>query len=91
MPIPPDALVALPRPFTARLLLNRLARALRRRGWTVDRRYAETRPMLRVFFPDAPCLGDTVTIAAGDGGWWYRSITGNCWRPARIWTWRSHR
>ncbi len=79
--IPPDALAALPRPLTARWLLNRLARALRRHGWTVDRRYAETRPMLRVFFPDAPCLGESVTVAAGDGGWWYRSSTGELLAP----------
>ncbi|WP_207924071.1 hypothetical protein, partial [Actinomadura bangladeshensis] len=79
--IPPDALTALPRPLTARRLLNRLARALRRQGWTVDRRYFETPPMLRVFFPGAPCLGDSVTIAAGDGGWWYRSSTGELLAP----------
>ncbi|MCQ0006332.1 hypothetical protein [Actinomadura madurae] len=84
MLIPPDALVALPRPFAARRQLNRLARVLRRHGWTVDRRYAETLPMLRVFFPGAPCLGDSVTVVSGDGGWWYRSSTGEllapCWR-----------
>lgn len=79
--IPPDALVALPRPFTARRHLNRLARTLRRRGWTVDHRYAETRPILRVFFPDAPCLGDSITVAAGNGGWWYRSSTGELLAP----------
>ncbi|TDD73490.1 hypothetical protein E1293_31280 [Actinomadura darangshiensis] len=79
--VPPDALVALPRPFIARRQLNRLARALRRRGWTVDRRYAETCPMLRVFFPDMPCLGDSVTVAGGDGGWWYRSSTGELLAP----------
>ncbi|WP_152563814.1 hypothetical protein [Actinomadura welshii] len=81
MLIPPDALAALPRPFTARRRLDRLARALRRHGWTVDRRYLETLPMLRVFFPDAPCLGDSITVVSGDGGWWYRSSTGELLAP----------
>jgi hypothetical protein len=67
--IPPDALAALPRPFTARLLLNRLGRALRRRGWRVERRYAETLPVLRVHFPDVAGLGESVTVVGGDRGW----------------------
>jgi hypothetical protein len=58
-----------------------LARALRRQGWTVDRRYLETLPMLRVFFPGAPCLGDSITVVGGDGGWWYRSSTGELLAP----------
>ncbi|MFF4242803.1 hypothetical protein ACFYYL_43680 [Actinomadura geliboluensis] len=81
MLIPPDALVALPRPFTARRHLNRLARTLRRRAWTVDRRYAETRPILRVHFPDFGGLGESVTVVGGDGGWWYRSSTGELLAP----------
>ncbi len=79
--IPPDALVALPRPLTARRLLNRLARALRRRGWTVERRYAETLPMLRMHFPEVTGLGESVTVVGGDGGWWYRSSTGELLAP----------
>ncbi|WP_024934134.1 hypothetical protein [Actinomadura welshii] len=81
MLVPPDALTASPRPFTARRRLNRLARALRRDGWTVERRYAETLPTLRVFFAGAPCLGDSVTVVSGDGGWWYRSSTGELLAP----------
>ncbi|MFB4311956.1 hypothetical protein [Actinomadura sp. GTD37] len=81
MPIPPDALVASPRPSTARRQLNRLARALERRGWRVDRRYAETRPLLLVHFPGVTGLGDSVIVAAGDGGWWYRSSTGELLAP----------
>ncbi|MFA1546777.1 hypothetical protein [Actinomadura chokoriensis] len=81
MPIPPDALVASPRPFTARRLLNRLGRALRRRGWRVERRYAETRPLLRVHFPDVAGLGESITVVGGDGGWWYRSSTGELLAP----------
>lgn len=73
--VPPDALAALPRPLTARRWLNRLGRALRRQGWRVDRRYGETLPVLRVYFPGAPTLGESITVAAGDGGWWYRSST----------------
>ena len=79
--IPPDALVALPRPFIARRRLNRLARALRRRGWRVDRRYAETRPILRVHFPNVCGLGESVTVVGGQGGWWYRSSTGELLAP----------
>ncbi|SFP73837.1 hypothetical protein SAMN04489713_11710 [Actinomadura madurae] len=79
--VPPDVLAAPPRPPTARRLLNRLGRALRRQGWTVDRRYAETLPMLRVHFPDAPCLGDSITIVGRDDGWWYRSSTGELLAP----------
>ncbi|WP_433228975.1 hypothetical protein [Actinomadura formosensis] len=75
------ALAAPPRPFTARRRLNRLARALRRHGWRAQRRYTGPRPVLRVFFPDAPCLGDSVTVTAGDGGWWYRSSTGELLAP----------
>jgi hypothetical protein len=81
VPIPPDALVALPRPFTARLLLNRLGRALRRRGWRVEHRYAETLPLLRVHFPEVAGLGESVTVTGGDGGWWYRSSTGELLAP----------
>ncbi|WP_433227825.1 hypothetical protein [Actinomadura formosensis] len=81
-PIPPDALVALPRPFTAQLLLNRLGRALRRRGWRVEHRYAETLPLLRVHFPEVAGLGESVTVTgSGGGGWWYRSSTGELLAP----------
>ncbi|WP_143118621.1 hypothetical protein [Actinomadura madurae] len=81
MLIPPDALAAPPRPFTARRLLNRLARALRRRGWTVERRYTETLPMLRMRFAEVASLGESVTVVGGDGGWWYRSSTGELLAP----------
>lgn len=79
--VPPDAPAALPRPCKARRLLNRLARELRRHGWRVERRYAETLPMLRVHFPRVAGLGESITIARGDGGWWYRSSTGALLAP----------
>lgn len=78
---PPRARAALPRPLTARRLLNRLGRRLRRRGWSVERRYDEALPMLRVYFPGAWCLGESVRVVAGDGGWWYRSSTGELLAP----------
>lgn len=81
VPVPPDALAALPRPFVARLLLNRLRRVLRRRGWTAERRYDESLPMLRVYSVGAPCVGDSITVVRGDGGWWYRSSTGELLAP----------
>jgi hypothetical protein len=47
----------------------------------VDRRYAETRPILRVHFPDFGGLGESVTVVGGHGGWWYRSSTGELLAP----------
>ncbi|WP_121433071.1 hypothetical protein [Actinomadura pelletieri] len=37
--------------------------------------------MLRVYFPRARCLGESVLVVAGDGGWWYRSSTGELLAP----------
>lgn len=79
--IPPDARAALPRPLIARLLLNRLGRRLRRLGWRVERRYDETIPLLRVHFPGVFSLGDSIMVAAGEDGWWYRSSTGELLAP----------
>ncbi len=81
--LPPGVPAVLPRPWLARRQLNRLARVLRRRGWRVERRYAETLPMLRVYFPGVAGLGESVTVVRGDGGWWFRSSRGvllaPCW------------
>ncbi len=73
---PPEALAASPRPLLARLLLTRLHPALEAAGWTVERRYDQPLVMLRVYSSDAPCFGDSITVVHGDGGWWFRSSTG---------------
>ncbi|XRQ08663.1 hypothetical protein ACN3XK_71230 [Actinomadura welshii] len=41
----------------------------------MDHRYGDAVPMLRVYFPGAPSIGESITVAAEDGGWWYRSST----------------
>jgi hypothetical protein len=74
--IPPDALAVSPRPWLSRLLLYRLGQALRRRGWMAHRRYGEPLVMLRVYSSAVPCLGESITVVRGDGGWWFRSSTG---------------
>ncbi|TDC57921.1 hypothetical protein E1281_03160 [Actinomadura sp. KC345] len=61
--------------------MNRLARRLRRLGWRVERRYGDAVPMLRVHFPGLPSLGESIMVAAGAGGWWYRSSTGELLAP----------
>ncbi len=47
----------------------------------MERRYAETLPLLRVHFPDMWGLGESVTVVSGAGGWWYRSSTGELLAP----------
>ena len=90
--VPPDApaarprpFTARPRPFTARRRLNRLGRALRRQGWMAERRYGESSSLLRVYTPDMPDVGDSITVVGGVGGWWYQSSTGALLAPcARV-------
>lgn len=53
--------------------LNRLAEALTAAGWTAEPRYAEKPARLRVFSPDLPALGDSVSAADG----WYVSSLGD--------------
>ncbi|MGP4026142.1 hypothetical protein [Actinomadura sp. 3N407] len=81
MLVPPDALAALPRPVTARRLLNRLRRALRREGWRTERRYDYAVPLLRVYSPGTSCIGDSVAVVGVGGEWWYRSSTGELLAP----------
>ena len=83
--VPLDAPAALPRPFAARLRLNRLRRVLRREGWEAERRFDETLPLLRVYAPGLSCFGDSVAVVGVDGEWWYRSSTGDLLAPcARV-------
>ncbi|WP_242883399.1 hypothetical protein [Actinomadura litoris] len=74
--VPSEVPPVLPRAWTARRLLNRLARALHQLGWRVERRDAKSVPILRVYFPKLAGLGDSVTVVREDGEWWYRSSTG---------------
>lgn len=68
----------------ARRRLTRLARALRRRGWTAVLRPAENPPRLRVFHTETPCVGETVTVIRGGAAtWWYASSTGTCLAPVQ--------
>lgn len=61
-----------------RRLLNRLSRALRRRGWATERRYNEAVPLLRVFNSKAPCIGESISIRrlSERGRPWFASSTG---------------
>ncbi|CNF01253.1 Uncharacterised protein [Mycobacterium tuberculosis] len=79
--IPPDALAVSPRPWRSRLLLDRLRRPLRREGWVAERRYDGSLVMLRVYSSAVPCIGDSITVVRGDGGWWFRSSTGDLLAP----------
>lgn len=79
--VPPDALAVSPRPWRSRLLLERLRRALRREGWVAQRRYGGSLVMLRVYSSAVPCIGDSITVVRGDGGWWFRSSTGDLLAP----------
>lgn len=81
VPIPPHALAALPRPFTARRHLNRLRRALRREGRRTERRYGGALPTLRVYCPGTSCLAESVTVVGIDGEWWYRTSLGKPLAP----------
>ncbi|WP_433230912.1 hypothetical protein [Actinomadura formosensis] len=79
--ITPDAPPALPLPtysgpWRARWHLTRLALAVRRNGWTTQLRTIGRRHVLRVFAKAAPTIRESVTVAWGNGAWWYQSTTG---------------
>ncbi|GAA2415725.1 hypothetical protein GCM10010191_27570 [Actinomadura vinacea] len=81
-PIPPDAPTApfLPEcsgPWRAHRYLDRLARAMRRYGWTAELRYAQQPPiLLRVYSEAVPCIGESVSVLQENGAWWYRASYG---------------
>ncbi|GAA4096584.1 hypothetical protein GCM10022214_70390 [Actinomadura miaoliensis] len=84
--MPPSAPAAppLPKPcppWRTRRHLNRLARVLRRHGWTAQLRHAEPRPLLRVFSESVPTIGESVTVAQAHGVCWYRASTGKWLAP----------
>lgn len=68
--------------WRARRLLTRLARDLRKRGWTVEPRSAEFPPMLRVRAPEVAYVGETVTAVRHVDGWWFRTSGGRNIRHA---------
>ncbi|GAA1551452.1 hypothetical protein GCM10009678_37940 [Actinomadura kijaniata] len=74
-------------PRRQRRHLNRLARALRRRGWRVERRFGTHPPLLHVYASEAPSVGESVLVADGPTAPWFRSSTGAylapCSDPAR--------
>jgi hypothetical protein len=78
--VPPSALAAPPWAARWRMCrhLDRLARELRRAGWSSGTRYEESPPSLRVFAARVPCVGESVTVVAGPGkAWWFRSSLGH--------------
>ncbi|MGK5555250.1 hypothetical protein ACSNOI_26895 [Actinomadura kijaniata] len=62
--------------WRARRRLDRLARALRARGWVAEPRYADLPPLLRVYAREVPAIGDSVLAVRHLDGWWFRSGTG---------------
>ncbi|GAA3950153.1 hypothetical protein GCM10023085_35930 [Actinomadura viridis] len=87
VPIPPDAPTApaLPEhsgPWRAHRYLHRLARAMRRYGWTTEVRYGQLLPtLLRVYSAAVPSIGESVTVVRANGIWWYRASTGEWLAP----------
>jgi hypothetical protein len=62
--------------------LDRLAEALIASGWCAEPRYTETPPLLRVFSPDLPGVGESVWVKPGVGGVpWFIASTGDPLAP----------
>ncbi|TDD87528.1 hypothetical protein [Actinomadura rubrisoli] len=83
MEIPPSPPVA-PSPldaWRARRHLGRLARRLRRRGWTAQARFTASPPLLRVFDARVPRIGDSIAANREEAGWWFMSSTGERLAP----------
>ncbi|MDL4773622.1 hypothetical protein [Actinomadura xylanilytica] len=68
--------------------LDKLARDLGLLGWGTERRYEQMPPVLHVFAPDAPIVGDSVTVVRGALYWWYLSSTG-AWLGPCSESWRA--
>lgn len=86
--LPPNAPTALPpptysRPWRARWHLTRLALVLRCDGWTTHLRTETPRTLLRVYSKDAPTIGESISVAWGNGTWWYLSSTGLWLTPCK--------
>lgn len=86
--LPPGAPTALPLPvysgpWRARWHLTLLAQVLRRDGWKTELRTVGPRRLLRVYSKCTPTIGESVSVAWGDGAWWYLSSTGLWLTPCR--------
>lgn len=87
VPIPQDAttppLPTFSGPWRARWHLARLAHSVRRDGWTTRLRTETPRTLLRVYAKAAPTIGESISVAWGDGAWWYQSSTGLWLTPCK--------
>lgn len=63
--------------------LDRLAQEVIREGWKAVPRYDGPYPLLRVFDPAVPDLGESITLVPGTTSdiWWYRSSAGEDLAP----------
>ncbi|WP_131732428.1 hypothetical protein [Actinomadura formosensis] len=63
--------------------LDRLAEEVARKGWKPVPRYDGPHPLLRVFAPDVPQFGESITLVPGltPDIWCYRSSTGEYLAP----------
>ena len=63
--------------------LDRLAQEVIHEGWKAVPRYDGPCPLLRVFDPAVPDLGESITLVPGTTPdiWWYRSSTGEDLAP----------
>ncbi|TDE39374.1 hypothetical protein [Actinomadura sp. 6K520] len=86
--LPPYAPPALPLPtysgpWRARWHLSLLALVMRRDGWKTELRTTGPRRLLRIYAKCTPTIGESVSVAWGDGAWWYQSSTGLWLTPCR--------
>lgn len=86
--IPPNAPSALPLPtysglWRARWHLTLLSLVMRRNGWKTQLRTTGPRRLLRIYSKCTPTIGESVSVAWGNGAWWYQSSTGLWLTPCR--------
>ncbi|TDD61117.1 hypothetical protein E1293_45205 [Actinomadura darangshiensis] len=81
LPLRPPVVPSTLHAWRARRRLNRLARSLRRRGWTVQPHYRGRPPLLRVFDSKVPCIGDSIKAVKDEAAWHYVSNTGQRLAP----------
>ena len=86
--IPPISSTASPLPtysgpWRARWHLTLLSLVMRRDGWKTQLRTTEPRRLLRIYSKCTPTIGESVSVAWGDGAWWYQSSTGLWLTPCR--------
>src|SRR5437868_11143298 len=73
--------------WRTRRYLRRLARQLRRRGWTAQTRFTVSPPLLRVYDPQTPHIEDHVTVVREDAGFWFVSSSGKWLAPCADLDW----